>query len=145
MEAKVRDEILDRVMRVLVEEKGGKMVLSKRVEKIMLSKTKEGDPKYPNVIRIVEESGSHSPEDLSSEEDDAPSAALHPKTTQEIFPGSPPPSKSTISSIPSRNLIFPTPRESPHSRPILKRSTLSSIPSKIFSRYLSRRSPYSRS
>ena len=87
MEAKVRDEILDRVMRVLVEEKGGQMVLSKRVENIMLSKTKQGGPKYPNVIRTVEESGSHSQEDLSSEEEDAPSPALHPKTTQKIFPG----------------------------------------------------------
>ena len=46
MEAKVRDEILDRVMKVLVEEKGGKKVLSKRVERIMLSN------RYPNVRKI---------------------------------------------------------------------------------------------
>ena len=48
MEAKVREDILDRVMEVLVEEKGGKKVLSKRVKRIMLS--------YPNVIATAESS-----------------------------------------------------------------------------------------
>ena len=56
MEAKVRDEILDRVMRVLVEEKEGKKVLSETVEKIMI--------KYPNVEKIKpqEEEKTHIPE-----------------------------------------------------------------------------------
>ena len=58
MEAKVRDEILDRVMRVLVQEEGGKKVLSKRVKRIMLS--------YPNVRKIDEEEVSSSEEDEDS-------------------------------------------------------------------------------
>ena len=62
MEAKVRDEILDRVMRVLVQEEGGKMVLSKRVKRIMLS--------YPNVRRINEEEASEEDEVSSSEDEE---------------------------------------------------------------------------
>ena len=58
MEAKLRDEILDRVMRVLVQEEGGKKVLSKRVKRIMLS--------YPNVRKIDEEEVSSSEEDEDS-------------------------------------------------------------------------------
>ena len=58
MEAKVRDEILDRVMRVLVQEEGGKKVLSKRVKRIMLS--------YPNVRKINEDEVSSSEEDEDS-------------------------------------------------------------------------------
>ena len=56
MEAKVRDDILDRVMRVLVQEEGGRMVLSDRVKKIML--------KYPNVRKI-------NGEETSQDKDDA--------------------------------------------------------------------------
>ena len=66
MEAKVRDEILDRVMRVLVQEEGGKMVLSKRVKRIMLSKRRNTQiPKYPNVRKIDEE------EEASEEDGDS--------------------------------------------------------------------------
>ena len=63
MEAKVRDEILDRVMRVLVQEKGGKMVLSEKVKRIMRSK------RYPNVRKIDEENASGEEEEEASEED----------------------------------------------------------------------------
>ena len=63
MEAKVRDEILDRVMGVLVQEEGGRKVLSKRVEKIMLS--------YANVRKINEEETSPASEDSFSESEDA--------------------------------------------------------------------------
>ena len=67
MEAKVRDDILDRVMGVLVQEEGGRKVLSKTVKKIMLSKC------YPNVRRInVEEiNSSEEEEDSFSESEDA--------------------------------------------------------------------------
>ena len=63
MEAKVRDDILDRVMGVLVQEEGGRKVLSKRVEKIMLS--------YANVRKINEEETSPASEDSFSESEDA--------------------------------------------------------------------------
>ena len=68
MEAKVRDEILDRVMRVLVQEEGGKKVLSKRVKRIMLG--------YRNVKKIDlgeenEEESHSSEEDSLSESEDA--------------------------------------------------------------------------
>ena len=46
MEASVRDEILDRVMRVLVEEKDGRTVLSRQVKRIMEAK------RYPNVVKL---------------------------------------------------------------------------------------------
>ena len=49
MDAKEREEILDRVMAVLVEESGGQKVLSKNVKDIMLSK------RYPNVKKINED------------------------------------------------------------------------------------------
>ena len=49
MDAKEREEILDRVMAVLVEESGGKKVLSTNVRDIMLSR------KYPNVKKIKED------------------------------------------------------------------------------------------
>ena len=89
MEAKVRDEILDRVMRVLVEEKGGKMVLSRKVEKIM--------GKYPKVENISTAEGNI----LASEEEEEstelpfhpeitnlnpPSPILHPKATTQNSP-----------------------------------------------------------
>ena len=57
MERKEREEILRRVMAVLVEDDGGKMVLSKEVVKIMTS--------FPNV-KIVQESPSKSPQQLPS-------------------------------------------------------------------------------
>ena len=60
LDAKVREEILDRVMRVLVQEEGGKKVLSKRVEKIMV--------KYPNVKEVGEEKTSASKEDEESDD-----------------------------------------------------------------------------
>ena len=62
LDAKVREEILDRVMRVLVQEEGGKKVLSKRVKKIMLSN------RYPNVKEIGEEKTSASKEDEESDD-----------------------------------------------------------------------------
>ena len=62
LDAKVREEILDRVMRVLVQEEGGKKVLSQRVKKIMLSN------RYPNVKEIGEEKTSASKEDEESDD-----------------------------------------------------------------------------
>ena len=64
MEAKVRDEILDRVMRVLVQEEGGKMVLSEKVKRIMRSK------RYPNVRRIDENASGEEDEKASGEEEE---------------------------------------------------------------------------
>ena len=49
MDAKEREEILDRVMAVLVDESGGQKVLSTNVKDIMLSK------RYPNVKKINED------------------------------------------------------------------------------------------
>jgi len=65
MDAKVRDEILDRVMKVLVEEKGGQTVLSSRVKRIMES------TRYPNVVKINLQHGQPSEEEegASSEEE----------------------------------------------------------------------------
>ena len=51
MDAKEREDILNRVMGVLVEESGGQKVLSKTVESIMLS------GRYPNVRKIDEGKG----------------------------------------------------------------------------------------
>ena len=64
MEAKVRDEILDRVMKVLVQEEGGKMVLSEKVKRIMRSK------RYPNVRRIDENASGEEDEKASGEEEE---------------------------------------------------------------------------
>ena len=87
MEAKVRDEILDRVMRVLVQDEGSRKVLSKKVKRIMLSKC------YPNVKRIDLEgeeevsNSSEEDEDSLSESEDAlqiPISAEH-QTSQQSF------------------------------------------------------------
>ena len=51
MDAKEREDILNRVMAVLVDESGGQKVLSKTVESIMLS------GRYPNVKKIDEGKG----------------------------------------------------------------------------------------
>ena len=64
LEAKERDEILDRVMKVLLEEQGTKKVLSKRVKRIMLS--------YPNVKKIEEEESESEDEDEDSLSDNEP-------------------------------------------------------------------------
>ena len=80
MEAKVRDEILDRVMRVLVQEEGGKTVLSKTVKRIMLS--------YPNVRKINKESDS---------EDEDPGEAFE-ETLKSQHPSPPPSFEETLNS-----------------------------------------------
>ena len=64
LEAKERDEILDRVMKVLLEEQGTKKVLSKRAKRIMLS--------YPNVKKIEEEESESEDEDEDSLSDNEP-------------------------------------------------------------------------
>ena len=62
MEAKVRDDILDRVMRVLVQEEGGRPVLSKKVKRIM--------KRYPNIKSINEEETGEADDEETSEEDE---------------------------------------------------------------------------
>ena len=59
--AEDREDILDRVTKVLVEEKGGKMVLSNRVKQIMLSK------EYPNVVKINSEESKTTEEEAESD------------------------------------------------------------------------------
>ena len=100
MEAKARDEILDRVMRVLVEEEGGKTVLSKRVKRIMLS--------YPNVRKINEESDS---------EDEDPGEAFE-ETLKSQHPSPPPSFEETLNSQhPSSPPSFEETLTSQHSYP----------------------------
>ena len=59
--AEDREDILDRVTKVLVEEKGGKMVLSNRVKQIMVSK------EYPNVVKINSEESKTTEEEAESD------------------------------------------------------------------------------
>ena len=70
MEAKVRDDILDRVMRVLVQEEGGRMVLSDKVKEIML--------KYPNVREI-------NGEETSQDKDDALQSSISAERQKQSF------------------------------------------------------------
>ena len=61
MDASKREEILDRVMKVLVKEEGNQRVLSKRVKNIMI--------KYPNVKKINSEESESEEEDTSEDEE----------------------------------------------------------------------------
>jgi hypothetical protein len=71
MDAKERDDILDRVMEVLTDECGGQRVLSTKVRDIMLG------GKYPNIKKIEEES-------LAEEEES--SSECGEDLTQDNFP-----------------------------------------------------------
>ena len=66
MKEEERQTILDRVMGVLVEEEGGRLVLSQKVKEIMIE--------YKNVIRIPSENDSDQ--------------ATFPEQTQSTFPDS---------------------------------------------------------
>ena len=124
MEPKVRDEILDRVMRVLVQEEGGKKVLSERVKRIMLSE------RYPNVKKIDlgeenEEESHLSEEDSLSESEDALqiSISAEHRTSQQSFTQDPdqhPQTPSPDDFLPVQKPISaerPTLQQPPDSRP----------------------------
>ena len=72
MPAKERIDILDRVMGVLVQEEGGRMVLSRTVKRIML--------RYPNVRKIDEEES-----DSEEEHEKSGQSFEETKTFQEAF------------------------------------------------------------
>ena len=63
MDAKEREDILDRVMEVLVDECGGQKVLSTKVKAIMMN-----SKKYPNVKKIDEGRGQPGEEDLTKQQ-----------------------------------------------------------------------------
>jgi len=81
MEAKVRDEILDRVMKILIEERGGKQVLSKKVERIMTNKKK-----YPNVVIINLEDDRQEEEEEGSESSEEDEDELSENNTENQQP-----------------------------------------------------------
>ena len=102
MDPKMREEILDRVMRVLVQEEDGKKVLSKRVKRIMLS--------YPNVKRIadVESSSSEEDQDSFSESEDALQNSISAeRQTSQQFPEASSPQEEEHPRTPSPRHYLP--------------------------------------
>ena len=102
MDPKMREEILDRVMQVLVQEEGGKKVLSKRVKRIMLS--------YPNVKRIadVESSSSEEDQDSFSESEDALQNSISAeRQTSQQFPEASSPQEEEHPRTPSPRHYLP--------------------------------------
>ena len=102
LKASDRDDILDRVMRVLVEEREGKMVLSRWVKNTMLN--------YTNVVKISsedDESSEENPEENVETPPLSPSTE-NPEIEQYSYPDDPPSEQDPD------NELYDYPEEDPH-------------------------------